>query len=164
MTPRPSHRPMDGAVLVLALAASAAAQGLGAWLTSRSVTTWYPTLVKPPWTPPDWVFGPVWTVLYVLMAVAAWLVWRERARDAIGSALFLYDVQLALNVLWSALFFGMRSPGAGLIGIVALWAAIAGTLVAFWRIRRLAGWLLVPYLLWVSYAGGLNWTLWWLNG
>lgn len=164
MTSRPSHRPMDGVVLALALAASAAAQGLGAWLTSRSVTTWYPTLVKPPWTPPDWVFGPVWTVLYVLMAVAAWLVWRERARDAIGSALFLYDVQLALNVLWSALFFGMRSPGAGLIGIVALWAAIAGTLVAFWRIRRLAGWLLVPYLLWVSCAGALNWTLWWLNG
>ena len=86
---------------------------MGAWLTSRSVTTWYPTLVKPPWTPPDWVFGPVWTVLYVLMAVAAWLVWRERARDAIGSALFLYYVQLALNVLWSALFFGSGAPAPG---------------------------------------------------
>lgn len=163
MTSPPSQRAVDVIALALALAAAAAAQGLGAWFTSRSVTTWYPMLTKPVWMPPGWVFGPVWTALYVLMAVAAGLVWRERARSAVASALFLYGVQLALNVLWSALFFGLRSPGAGLIGIVGLWAAIGGTLVAFWRIRRLAGWLLVPYLLWVSYAAGLNWTLWRLN-
>jgi tryptophan-rich sensory protein len=128
---------MDGIALALTLAASVAAQGLGTWFTSRSVTAWYPTLVKPTWTPPAWVFAPVWTALYV---------------------------QLALNVLWSALFFGMRSPGAGPIEILALWAAIGGTLVGLWRIRRLAGWLLVPYVFWVSYAAGLNWALWRLNG
>jgi tryptophan-rich sensory protein len=149
--------------LAALLAASAAAQGVGAWLTLRSVRTWYPTLARPAWTPPDWVFGPVWTLLYVLMAVAAWLVWRERSRGAVVGALRLYGVQLVLNVLWSALFFGMRSPGAGLIGIGALWAAIGATLVDFWRIRRLAGWLLVPYLFWVGYAAGLNWALWRLN-
>jgi tryptophan-rich sensory protein len=149
--------------LAVALAVSAVAQGLGIWLTSRSVDIWYATLIKPTWTPPEWAFGPVWTALYVLMAVAAWLVWRERAQTSIAIALMLYGVQLILNVMWPALFFGFRSPGAGLVGIAMLWAAIGGTLVAFWRARRLAGWLLVPYLLWVSYAAALNWALWRLN-
>jgi tryptophan-rich sensory protein len=154
---------MDGAALAVALAASATAQGLGTWLTSRSVTTWYPTLVKPAWTPPGWVFGPAWTVLYVLMAFAAWLVWQERARYPAGRALTLYAAQLVLNVTWSGLFFGLRSPGAGLVGISVLWVAIVATMAAFWRVHRLATWLLAPYLAWVSYAVSLNGALWWLN-
>jgi tryptophan-rich sensory protein len=154
----------DGAALAVALAASATAQGLGAWFTLRSVLTWYPALVKPAWTPPDWVFGPVWSALYVLMAVAAWLVWRERTRHSAGPALALYAGQLVVNVAWSWLFFGLRSPGAGLVGIGVLWIAILATVVAFWRPRRLAAWLLMPYLVWVTYAAALNWALWRLNG
>lgn len=163
MTARLPPRRADGVALAVALGGSVAAQLLGGWLTARSVGAWYPTLVKPAWTPPDWVFGPVWTVLYILMAAAAWLVWRERARSPIRGALTLYVVQLLLNVAWSGLFFGLRSPGLGLLGIAALLGAIGGTLVVFWQARRLAGWLLVPYLLWVSYAASLNWALWRLN-
>jgi benzodiazapine receptor len=154
----------DGAALAVTLAASAAAQGLGAWFTSRSVLTWYPALVKPAWTPPDWVFGPVWSALYVLMGVAAWLVWRERTRHSAGPALALYAGQLVVNVAWSWLFFGLRSPGAALMGIGVLWIAILATVAAFWRPRRLAAWLLMPYLVWVTYAAALNWALWRLNG
>jgi tryptophan-rich sensory protein len=164
MTERARPRTPDWAALVVALAASALAQGVGAWLTARSVTTWYPALAKPAWTPPGWLFGPVWTGLYVLMAVAAWLVWRERARRPVGGALALHGIQLVLNVTWSGLFFGLESPEAGLVGIAALWLAIAATLVAFGRARPLAAWLLAPYLAWVSYAAGLNWALWRLNG
>jgi tryptophan-rich sensory protein len=156
--------PRDGAALAVALLASAAAAGLGAWLTSRSVATWYPTLVRPAWTPPAWAFGPVWTALYLLMAVAAWLVWRERARAAVGVPLALYAAQLVLNVAWSGLFFGLRSPAAALADIAALWLAIAATLVAFARVRPLAAGLLAPYLAWVTYAAALNWALWRLNG
>jgi tryptophan-rich sensory protein len=154
----------DRVALVSLLGASATAQGLGAWLTSRSVGTWYPTLVKPAWTPPDWIFGPVWTLLYLLMAVAAWLVWRERVRHPVGPPLTLHVVQLILNVAWSGLFFGLQNPGAGLVGISALWLAIVATIIAFWRVCRPAAWLLAPYAVWVSYAAALNWALWRLNG
>jgi len=147
----------------VALAASAVAQGLGAWMTSWTLTTWYPTLIKPTWTPPGWVFGPVWTGLYLLMAVAAWLVWKERASRPVGTALTLYGLQLVLNVAWTGLFFGLRDTGAGLIGIVALWLAAATTLVAFSLVRPLAGWLLGPYLAWLSYAAALTWAIWRLN-
>jgi tryptophan-rich sensory protein len=153
----------DRIALVALLGASAAAEGAGAWLTSRSVATWYPTLVKPLWTPPGWIFGPVWTLLYLLMAVAAWLVWRERLRHPVGPALTLYVVQLIVNVAWSGLFFGLQDPAAGLVGIGVLWVAIGATMTAFWRARRLAAWLLAPYAMWVTYAAALNWALWRLN-
>jgi tryptophan-rich sensory protein len=154
----------DRIALVALLGASAAAEGAGAWLTSRSVATWYPTLVKPVWTPPGWIFGPVWTLPYLLMAVAAWLVWRERVRHPVGPALTLYVVQLIVNVAWSGLFFGLQDPAAGLVGIGVLWVAIVATMTAFCRARRLAAWLLAPYAMWVSYAAALNWALWRLNG
>lgn len=163
MTPGPPSRTPEWGALGVALAASAVAQGLGGWFTSRSVTTWYPTLITPAWTPPGWVFGPVWTGLYLSMAVAAWLVWRERARVPVRTALTLYATQLVLNTAWSWLFFGLRDPGAGLVGIAALWLVLAATLGAFWRVRRLAGWLLVPYLAWVSYAASLSWAIWRFN-
>lgn len=140
-------------LLVLCLAVGA---GAGA-LTAQSVTTWFPTLTKPWFNPPPWIFAPVWTTLYVMMAVAAWLVWLRKG------SLVLFYVQLALNFAWSLLFFGLHSPVLALVDIVALWVLILATLLAFWKVDRRAGWLLVPYLAWVSFASVLNASIWWLN-
>lgn len=124
---------------------------------------WYERLDKPAWTPPGAVFGPVWALLYTLMAVAAWLVWKERGFRRGRAPLVLFLVQLALNVAWSALFFGARQPGLAMLDLALLWLAILATLIAFWRVRPIAGALLLPYLLWVTYAGSLNFAIWWLN-
>jgi tryptophan-rich sensory protein len=130
---------------------------MAAIATQSSVATWYPTLTKPSFTPPNWLFGPVWTVLYALMGVAAVLVWWRRSDDASSqTALVLFVVQLVLNGAWSFAFFGARSPGLGLVVIVALWIVLVWTTVRFFRVRAGAGGLLVPYLLWVTYAAALN--------
>jgi len=121
---------------------------------------YYAALAKPAWSPPAWVFGPAWTVLYILMAVAAWMVWRRGGWRAQRGALGLYLVQLALNALWTPLFFGLQNPGLAFAEIVLLWLALAATLVAFFRVDRWAGCLLVPYLLWVSFAAALNFAIW----
>jgi tryptophan-rich sensory protein len=143
--------------IVLCLAAGA----LGGLATAQSVTVWYPTLTKPTWNPPAWVFAPVWTTLYVLMALAAWRVWR---RGAIAkSALQLFIVQLALNVAWSFIFFGARNPGLAFAEIIVLWLAIIATTRAFWRLSQPAGMLMLPYIVWVSFAAVLNFTVWRLN-
>ena len=134
---------------------------IGGAVTSSTVGTWYRTLDKPFWTPPDWVFAPVWTALYVSMAVAGWLVWRRGV--GVRLALILFAVQLALNLGWSVLFFGLRSPGAAAVEIVCLWAAIVATTVVFFRRVRLAGWLFVPYALWVTFAAALNVAIWQMN-
>ena len=138
------------------------AAGLGSLFTTLSVGDWYVGLAKPSWNPPSWVFGPVWTALYAMMAVAAWLVWRRSGAKR-RPALVWFAVQLALNVGWSGLFFGLRMPGLAFVGILALWAAIAATLAASWRVSRPAGIILVPYLIWVSFAVALNLALWRLN-
>lgn len=135
---------------------------LGGWVTAQSVGSWYPTLVKPSWNPPAWVFGPVWTALYVLMAVAAWRVWRRQGPGR-RRALFLFFGQLFLNGLWSFLFFGAQSPGLALVDIAALWLALATTALAFFSRDRLAGILMIPYLAWVSFAAVLNLAIWRLN-
>lgn len=145
--------------IVMALAAEA----IGGWLTARSVGTWYEGLIKPSWNPPGWVFGPVWTTLYLLMAVAAWLVWRRDGWGGARAALNCYVVQLVLNVAWSGLFFGLRNPPAGFTDIIFLWMAIAVTLVLFWRRSVWAGVLMTPYLAWVTFAAGLNLELWLRN-
>ena len=124
---------------------------------------WYASLRKPTWTPPNWIFGPVWSVLYVSMAVAAWVVWRKRQSVAVVVPLSLFMVQLALNLGWSVVFFGLQNPDGACIEIVLLWAAIVATLVAFWRVTATAGWLLVPYLGWVTFAVALNFAIWQLN-
>jgi benzodiazapine receptor len=142
--------------LVAFLALTLAVAGVGGWFTSMGQPAWYDTLMKPSWNPPSWVFGPVWTTLYVLMAVAAWLVWKEAGFEGAGAALTLFLVQLALNLAWSGIFFALRSPGWALVEIVALWIAILATVVLFFRYSTLAGWLMVPYLLWVSFASVLN--------
>ncbi len=141
-----------------------AAAGLGVWLTGSAVTSWYQTLNKPSWNPLDWLFGPVWSVLYLMMAVAAWIVWQRLGWQRGAVPLILFAVQLVLNVAWSGLFFGLRSPAAALFEIVLLWGAILATLLSFWRVSRGAGWLMVPYLLWVSFASILNLAIWRLNG
>ena len=138
-----------------------AAAGIGSIWTSATVGTWYKSLLKPPWQPPNWLFGPVWTVLYLLMGISLWLVWRKvgLAPGPIG----WFAGQLALNALWSGLFFGLQMPGAAFAEIVVLWLAIAGTIVAFWGVSPVAGALLIPYLGWVTFASALNFTIWRLN-
>lgn len=123
----------------------------------------YAQLVRPDWAPPASVFGPVWTVLYALMGISAWLVWRVGGFRVVKTALTLFLGQLALNALWSWLFFGWHRGALAFIDILLLWAFIVVTVVAFWRIRPLAGALLVPYLLWVSFASALNYSVWQLN-
>lgn len=124
---------------------------------------WYAALQKPLWNPPGWIFGPVWTALYTMMAVAAWLVWKRSGFKAHRVALALFLTQLLLNALWSPLFFGLHSPGLAFADILLLWGALLATLVAFWKVSAAAGALLVPYLVWVTFAAALNGTLWSLN-
>jgi len=124
---------------------------------------WYEALNKPTWTPPNGVFGPVWTALYAMMAVAAWLVWRQGGFVHQRRALTWFVTQLALNAAWTPLFFGLQRPGIAFVEIVFLWGAIVMTTVAFHRVSRVAAWLLAPYLAWVSFAAVLNFFLWRLN-
>jgi len=124
---------------------------------------WYAALKKPSWNPPNWIFGPVWSALYAMMAVAAWLVWRRGGFKLNRLPLSLFLTQLLLNALWSWLFFGLKNPALAFGEIVLLWLGIGATLVAFWPRQRTAAWLLVPYLMWVSFASGLNFTLWQMN-
>ena len=140
-----------------------AVSALGALSTAPAVKGWYTTIQKPAWPPPSWLFGPVWIALYTLMAVAAWLVWRRSQDSRRVAALGVFAGQLVLNAIWSPLFFGLHRIDLGLVDIAALWLAILLTIVLFFRVRRLAGWLLVPYLLWCSYAAALNAALWRMN-
>lgn len=144
------------------LATSFVAAAIGGTASIRAAP-FYAQLVRPEWAPPQSLFGPVWTVLYALMGVAAWLVWREGGFRSARTALVLFLVQLAVNALWSSLFFAWHLGGAAFADIIVLWLLIVATLVAFWRIRPLAGALLVPYLLWVSFAAALNYSVWQLN-
>jgi tryptophan-rich sensory protein len=148
--------------LVAWLAASFTAAAIGA-AASVQAGTFYAQLVRLDWAPPGTVFGPVWTALYSLMAVAAWLVWRIGGFRAARVALVLFVAQLAVNALWSWLFFGWRLGALAFADILLLWALIAATLGGFWRLRPLAGALLTPYLLWVGFAAALNYSLWQLN-
>ncbi len=146
------------AFLLLVALVSAA----GGWATASSVGTWFAGLEKPSFNPPGWLFGPVWTALYVMIAVAGWRLWR-RGGPASRRALTAWYVQLLLNLMWSFLFFGARMIGAALIEIVVLLAAIITTIALSWRVDQAAAWLLVPYLAWVSFATLLNAALWRLN-
>ncbi len=149
--------------LLLFLAASFTAAGIGGYATGTSVQTWYPTLAKPSWNPPPWVFAPVWTLLYVLMSVAAWRAWLRRAETGAAGTTLLFATSLGLNAAWSLLFFGARSPGAAFAEVLIFWACLVVLQVRFWKQDRLAGVLWLPYLAWVSFASVLNGTVWWLN-
>lgn len=135
-----------------------------AWVGSRFPPgAWYEQLLKPALTPPGWVFPIVWTLLYTMMGVAAWLIWRHRGVAGALRPLGLFLLQLGFNTLWSYLFFGLENPGLALVNIIVLWLAILATVITFWQYDRLAGQLLIPYLLWVSFAVYLNLQFWRLN-
>lgn len=136
---------------------------IGSIFTAESVETWYSTIEKPFWNPPNWVFGPVWTLLYVFMGIAAYLIWRNREKSGAKLALVFYGVQLFLNTLWSILFFGLQNPSLAFIEIVILLVFILITIILFWRISRLAALLLVPYIAWVFFATVLNFSIMQLN-
>ncbi|HVP37426.1 MAG TPA: TspO/MBR family protein [Terriglobales bacterium] len=136
----------------------------GSIFTSPAIPHWYATLVKPSFSPPNSIFAPVWTSLYFLMGISAYLVWRKGLDNhLVNSALRLFIIQLILNTFWSILFFGLRSPVLGLIEIIILWIAILLTTFSFFRVSKIAGFLLLPYILWVSFAVILNFSIWRLN-
>jgi benzodiazapine receptor len=152
------------AKLVLSILICQAAGIAGSFFTASSVDSWYPSLIKPAFTPPGWVIGLVWIFLFTLMGIALFLVWREGIkRPAVKAALTIFAVQLAVNVLWSLAFFGLKSPLAGIVVIVVLWVLILLTIVRFLPLSRVAALLMVPYILWVSFAAFLNISIWWLN-
>jgi len=132
-------------------------------LASASAESFYRELSSPEWAPPAWLFGPAWTVLYCMMAVAAWLVWRVQGWKGARRELSLFLLQLMLNAAWTWLFFGLRLGALGFIEIIVLWIAILATLIAFWRVRRIAGALLIPYLCWVTFATALTYAMWTRN-
>jgi benzodiazapine receptor len=137
---------------------------LGAFATTSAIPTWYAALAKPAWTPPNWVFGPAWTVLYAVMGVAAARVWIRHRRTPAGKrSLALFGAQLAMNAEWPVLFFGLRAVGAALVAIVILWATILALIIWWWRLERTSAALLIPYLVWVSFATALNAAIWRLN-
>jgi benzodiazapine receptor len=137
---------------------------IGSLFTTPAIPTWYASLAKPSFTPPNGVFAPVWITLYFLMGISAFLVWRRGMENPrVRRALVLFGAQLLLNVLWSALFFGLRSPLAGLIDILILWVALLLTILYFFRVAIAPGLLLIPYILWVSFAAALNFSIWMLN-
>ena len=137
---------------------------IGSIFTVDSIPTWYVTLVTPAWNPPSWIFGPVWTILFALMGIAAYLVWRKRTHNkGTRSSLVFYGIQLIFNTLWSIIFFGLKNPGLAFADIIILLLMIVVTTVKFWKIDRYAGILFLPYLLWVSFATVLNFAIWQMN-
>jgi len=158
-----AFRPNQALGFVAWLALCIATSGIGA-LASANARTFYADLVRPVWAPPGWVFGPVWSALFLAMAVSAWLVWRvPQPSKARSAALGLFVVQLVANALWSWLFFAWHLGGPAFAEVSLLWLLIASTLATFWRVKPAAGLLLVPYLAWVTFAAALNYTLWQLN-
>lgn len=150
--------------LIIAIVGSEAAGIIGSIFTISSIPTWYAMIAKPEFAPPNWLFGPVWTTLFALMGIAAFLVWKKGTeRKDVKVALGIFVLQLVLNTLWSIIFFGLRSPGGAFIEIIFLWLAILWTIVAFHKISKAAAYLLIPYILWVSFAAYLNYAIWILN-
>lgn len=154
----------DAVKAILAIVVSELAGIIGSVFTMPSIAGWYAGLTKPAFSPPNWIFGPVWTTLYALMGIAAFLVWRNGwEQRKVKIALGLFIGQLILNTLWSIIFFGLHSLGGALIEIVFLWLAILATIIAFAKVSKPAAWLLVPYILWVSFAMYLNYSMYALN-
>ena len=159
----PETRPRTTMALVGWLALCFAIGGLGSIFALRAIPGWYAALVKPPLNPPDHVFGPVWTVLYTLMAISAWIAWKTRPSSCRRRGLRLFLVQLGLNFLWPWIFFGTHQMLTAFVDLVALWVAILLTILTFRKMSHTAAWLLAPYLAWVTFAGYLNIAIWRLN-
>ena len=159
----------DATALLLSVVSAIAAGGIGAIFTNEAIPTWYAAIEKPAWNPPPWLFGPVWTFLYITMGLSAWLVWRSGRGQAVAvehrvrTALLVYAAQLGANAVWSPIFFGAKRIDLALAVIVVLLVLIVATVRRFYQVNRLAGLLLVPYLAWVTFATVLNATIWQLN-
>jgi tryptophan-rich sensory protein len=151
--------------LIIALIVPQVFAIIGALFTSSSVNDWYLILQKPAFNPPSWIFGPVWTALYLLMGVAAFLIWRKGlAKKELRFSITIFIFQLGLNLFWSFIFFGLQNPGIAFTEIISLWFAILATILAFYQISKAAAYLLIPYILWVSFAAFLNYNIWQMNG
>lgn len=150
--------------LIIAILVSECAGIIGSVFTVSAIPAWYAALEKPALNPPSSVFGPVWTILYLLMGIAAFLIWNKGlGRPDVRRALKVFGFQLVLNALWSIVFFGLQSPGWAFVNIILMWLAIVWTMIHFYKISKPAMWLLVPYILWVSFASYLNYSIWILN-
>lgn len=149
--------------LIVLICGTFAASAFGDLAAASSLGSWYHSLAKPSWNPPEVVFAPVWSVLYILMAVAAWLVWRRGSETEVVPAMTTYFGQLVLNVLWPLIFFGLRLPGWAVVDIILLWVGIVLAMVQFGKVSKISAWLLVPYLAWVTFAAALNATIWHIN-
>ncbi|HKJ45808.1 MAG TPA: TspO/MBR family protein [Balneolales bacterium] len=149
--------------LIVAILICFGAAAVGSFFTAKSVSTWYVTLNKPTWNPPGWLFGPVWTILYLMMATSIWLIWSKFTFKDYPVIYSIFSLQLILNVLWSGIFFGLRQPGWAVMDIAVLWLLILLYVLLTWPVSKAASLLFVPYLLWVGFAGVLNFTIWRLN-
>ena len=150
--------------LILSLFICQLAGFIGSFFTTPQIGTWYVSLKKPSFSPPNWVFGPVWITLFILMGISLFLIWRKGVNTPfVKNGLILFAIQLILNVLWSVAFFGLRSPISGLVVIIVLWIAILLTIIQFSKLSEIAALLLIPYIVWVSFAGILNLSLFLLN-
>ena len=149
--------------LLISILITLSAGFIGSFFTTSSITTWYAFINKPFFSPPNWLFAPVWTLLYILMGISAFLIWKKRDNLKTKQAFIFYGIQLILNALWSIIFFGMHNPGLALLEIIILWLFILITLIKFYKINKIAGLLFIPYLLWVSFASILNYAIWMLN-
>ena len=155
---------IDFPKLAIAILVSLSAGAIGSVFTFSAIGSWYAFLNKPAFAPPNWVFGPVWTTLYALMGIAAFLVWKSGwERKEVKVALGVFGLQFFLNATWSIVFFGLQSPGWALVNIIALWIAIVWTIIVFYRISKPAAYLILPYIFWVSFASYLNYSIWMLN-
>ncbi|HWR33173.1 MAG TPA: TspO/MBR family protein [Chitinophagaceae bacterium] len=159
------YRRMNNIVkLIISIGIPVLAGATAGFFTTTGVGSWYQTINKPSWNPPSWVFAPVWTTLYVMMGVALFLVWKSNTIGGFKkTAITLFAIQLALNFLWSFIFFKQEQPGWALVEIIVMWVAILLTILAFAKVNKTAAWLLVPYISWVSFASILNYTIWKLN-
>lgn len=162
MEQKPLTRTFKILVMIVTCVVIGAVAGL---LTQEGVDTWYKTIEKPSFNPPNWIFAPVWSTLYVMMGIAAGLVWHEmdRQKETVKKGLTFFAIQLGLNVLWSFIFFGLHNPMLALIEIIILWLMIYETFVQFNKVNKIAGLLFIPYLLWVTFATTLTASIWWLN-
>lgn len=153
--------PLKAAIFIIGCEAAGM---IGTIFTMPAIPTWYSTITKPALNPPSWIFGPVWTTLYALMGIAAFLIWKKGIeKKEVKSALYVFGLQLILNMAWTPVFFGLRNPGAAYIIIVAMWFSIIWTMIKFYKLNRVATYLLIPYIIWVSFAAYLNLSIWMLN-
>ena len=154
----------NSAKLIVSIIIPVAIGATAGFFTAAGVDSWYQSINKPSWNPPSWIFAPVWTILYIMMGIALFLVWKSNNNEALKKrAMILFFVQLALNFFWSFIFFDQQQPGWALVEIIAMWVAILLTIFAFAKVNKIAAWLLVPYISWVSFASILNYTIWQLN-